>query len=72
MSRKSPRYFTQQAYDIFDDINPEQRGEEADIPVKQESLEMLDDVKTEEDTLDSVEEEEEDLKTEDDLLAMLS
>jgi hypothetical protein len=33
---------------------------------------MLDDVKTEEDTLDSVEEEKEDLKTEDDLLAMLS
>jgi hypothetical protein len=33
---------------------------------------MLDDVKTEDDTLDSVEEEKEDLKTEDDLLAMLS
>ncbi len=33
---------------------------------------MLDDVKTEEDALDSVEEEKEDLKTEDDLLAMLS
>jgi hypothetical protein len=33
---------------------------------------MFDDVKTEEDTLDTVEEEKEDLKTEDDLLAMLS
>ncbi len=33
---------------------------------------MLDDVKTEKDTLDSVEEEKEDLETEDDLLAMLS